>query len=300
MIAFVLRELGLDPAWIIGGVVPQLGGNAGRGEGWLVVEGDESDRSIAPPPPGDRRGDERRARPPRDVRVGGRAGRLLRGVARGVPAGRPRLGARAGATSSSRCPASTTARTPPPRSRRSSSRASTRARRGAASSRGFAGVGRRFELVGERGGVRVIDDYGHNPTEIAATLAHGARARAERRLDRRLPAARLRAHAPAPRELGAALGLADAAIVTDVIGGRDAPVARGHRASSSSTHVPSGVRRGWAPTLDDAAALALAWARPGRRRRDARRGRAVADRARDRRGASGVTVSSSTACRSRG
>jgi UDP-N-acetylmuramate--alanine ligase len=47
MIAYVLRELGHDPSWIVGGVVPQLGGNAGVGEGWLVVEGDESDRSIA-------------------------------------------------------------------------------------------------------------------------------------------------------------------------------------------------------------------------------------------------------------
>ena len=32
-------------------------------------------------------------------------------------------------------------------------------------------MGRRFELKGEIGGVRVIDDYGHHPTEIAATLA---------------------------------------------------------------------------------------------------------------------------------
>ncbi|MBM2824324.1 MAG: UDP-N-acetylmuramate/alanine ligase [Thermoleophilia bacterium] len=47
MIAYVLRELGEDPSWIVGGVVPQLGGNAGTGIGWLVVEGDESDRSIA-------------------------------------------------------------------------------------------------------------------------------------------------------------------------------------------------------------------------------------------------------------
>ena len=45
MIAHALREAGNDPAWIIGGVVPQLGGNAGTGAGWLVVEGDESDRS---------------------------------------------------------------------------------------------------------------------------------------------------------------------------------------------------------------------------------------------------------------
>jgi UDP-N-acetylmuramate--alanine ligase len=35
----------------------------------------------------------------------------------------------------------------------------------------FHGVGRRFELRGEAGGVRVYDDYGHHPTEIAATLA---------------------------------------------------------------------------------------------------------------------------------
>ncbi len=34
----------------------------------------------------------------------------------------------------------------------------------------FAGVHRRFELVGEVNGVRVVDDYGHHPTEIAATL----------------------------------------------------------------------------------------------------------------------------------
>ncbi len=35
----------------------------------------------------------------------------------------------------------------------------------------FRGVGRRFETRGESGGVRVVDDYGHHPTEVAATLA---------------------------------------------------------------------------------------------------------------------------------
>ncbi len=35
----------------------------------------------------------------------------------------------------------------------------------------FSGVERRFEIKGERDGVRVIDDYGHHPTEIRATLA---------------------------------------------------------------------------------------------------------------------------------
>ncbi|MGK6319374.1 glutamate ligase domain-containing protein [Sphingomonas sp. DT-204] len=36
---------------------------------------------------------------------------------------------------------------------------------------GFTGLRRRFELVGEGGGVAVIDDFGHNPDKIAATLA---------------------------------------------------------------------------------------------------------------------------------
>src|ERR671922_161290 len=46
MIAFVLDRLGQDPAFLIGGDVPQLGGNARAGGGWLVVEGDESDRTV--------------------------------------------------------------------------------------------------------------------------------------------------------------------------------------------------------------------------------------------------------------
>src|SRR5262249_32582652 len=46
MIAFVLSELGRDPAFLVGGEVPQLQGNAGAGEGMLVVEGDESDRTV--------------------------------------------------------------------------------------------------------------------------------------------------------------------------------------------------------------------------------------------------------------
>ena len=46
----------------------------------------------------------------------------------------------------------------------------------------FSGTGRRFEVRGEADGVTVVDDYGHHPTEIAATLT-GARARyAKRRL----------------------------------------------------------------------------------------------------------------------
>lgn len=35
----------------------------------------------------------------------------------------------------------------------------------------FRGVGRRFEVLGEREGVTVVDDYSHHPTEIRATIA---------------------------------------------------------------------------------------------------------------------------------
>ncbi|HEV2364626.1 MAG TPA: UDP-N-acetylmuramate--L-alanine ligase [Caulobacteraceae bacterium] len=36
---------------------------------------------------------------------------------------------------------------------------------------GFAGVGRRFTTVGRASGLRIVDDYGHHPVEIAAALA---------------------------------------------------------------------------------------------------------------------------------
>jgi len=36
---------------------------------------------------------------------------------------------------------------------------------------GFRGADRRFQLKGEAGGIMVIDDYGHHPVEILATLA---------------------------------------------------------------------------------------------------------------------------------
>jgi len=36
---------------------------------------------------------------------------------------------------------------------------------------GFAGVKRRFDVIGTCGGVTVVDDYAHHPTEVRATLA---------------------------------------------------------------------------------------------------------------------------------
>jgi UDP-N-acetylmuramate--alanine ligase len=36
---------------------------------------------------------------------------------------------------------------------------------------GFGGIKRRFEIIGQKAGVTVIDDYAHHPSEIAATLS---------------------------------------------------------------------------------------------------------------------------------
>ena len=46
----------------------------------------------------------------------------------------------------------------------------------------FAGVQRRLELKGEAAGITVVDDYGHHPTEIRATLSAAKQAWPEKRL----------------------------------------------------------------------------------------------------------------------
>jgi UDP-N-acetylmuramate--alanine ligase len=47
---------------------------------------------------------------------------------------------------------------------------------------GFGGVGRRFTVKGEPRGVMVVDDYGHHPAEIKATLAAARQGWPERRI----------------------------------------------------------------------------------------------------------------------
>jgi UDP-N-acetylmuramate--alanine ligase len=259
MIAYALRETGNDPAWIVGGVVPQLGGNAGVGSGWLVVEGDESDRSAFALRPRlavvtnvelDHHaayGSTAELQETIDAWLAG-----VPDVVRGwelepvdfglaVPGDHNRRNAAAALEALTRVGVD-------------------RTEAEAALAR-FEGTDRRFQLVGERGGVTVIDDYGHNPTEIVAALTTA------RGLDPRSLVAVYQPHVyertrQLHAELGAALGLADAAIVTDVIGGRDEPVP-GVSGKTVLDDVPAGVRRGWAPTLDDATALALAWVRRG-------------------------------------
>lgn len=88
----------------------------------------------------------------------------------------------------------------------------------------FAGVSRRFELVGQVAGVWVVDDYAHHPTEVAATIGAARQ---------RFPGARLVAvfqpHLYSRtrlmgKDLGRALAAADVVVVTDIYGAREAPI----------------------------------------------------------------------------
>jgi UDP-N-acetylmuramate--alanine ligase len=88
----------------------------------------------------------------------------------------------------------------------------------------FAGVARRFERLGEAGGVLVVDDYAHHPTEVAATL-EAARASCP---GRRVLAAfqphlysRTRDFAA---EFGGVLGAADEVFLCEIYGSREEPI----------------------------------------------------------------------------
>lgn len=85
----------------------------------------------------------------------------------------------------------------------------------------FLGAGRRFEVKGEAGGVTIIDDYAHHPTEIAATL-HAAR---QRYPGRRLlvlfqPHTYTRTRDFLP-DFATSLGIADRVYVTEIYASRE-------------------------------------------------------------------------------
>ncbi len=212
MTAHVLLGCGLDPGYLIGGTLGTTGRNAAWGSGeWLVVEADESDRSMLALERRHRRRDERRARPPRQLRLAPRGPRRvprvprraaqavildrpelleLRGDAPRRRLRRPRARARAdGLAVRLARPGGA------PRGARRAQRAQRgRGARGRASLAGadpqaavaalatFAGAGRRFESLGRTAsGAHVVDDYAHHPTEVAATIA-AARTLRPRRL----------------------------------------------------------------------------------------------------------------------
>jgi UDP-N-acetylmuramate--alanine ligase len=88
----------------------------------------------------------------------------------------------------------------------------------------FTGVDRRFQLRGEAGGVTVIDDYGHHPTEIRVTLETlRARAAARRTLVLFQPHRYTRTRLLWD-DFCRAFHQADALLVTDIYGAGEEPI----------------------------------------------------------------------------
>jgi UDP-N-acetylmuramate--alanine ligase len=86
---------------------------------------------------------------------------------------------------------------------------------------GFGGAGRRFQPLGSSaGGARVYEDYAHHPTEIAATLA-AARTLAHERLVAVFQPHLYSRTALLASEFGEALALADVVVVLDVYPARE-------------------------------------------------------------------------------
>lgn len=260
MIAFCLDRLGLDPSFLIGGDVPQLGGNARAGEGWLVVEGDESDRSVGA------------LRPEVAVLLNvdldhhttfvSRAdvesffADWLREVPRVVRAEELE-------------PVTLELAVPGEHNRRNAAAAlAALGLAGVARADAetviveFRGAGRRLEPKGEARGVAVLDSYAHHPAELAADLA------ALRDRGRLLVLFQPHLYSRTlylAHGFAQALAGADAACVTEIYPAREEPIpgVGGRLIVDELAGIRPGMRIGWAPSLEDAAQLVAAWAHPG-------------------------------------
>ncbi len=95
--------------------------------------------------------------------------------------------------------------------------------------RQFQGVGRRFQVAGEfdtaRGRVLVVDDYGHHPTEVAATLAAVRQAWPERRTVLVFQPHRYTRTRDLFEDFAQVLSEADVLLMLDVYPANEAPIA---------------------------------------------------------------------------
>ena len=89
----------------------------------------------------------------------------------------------------------------------------------------FRGTGRRFELKGTVHGVRVIDDYGHHPTEIDVTLKAARRFAGDGRLIVIFQPHRYSRTKAFSAQFAKALDMADRAIVLEVYAASEKPIA---------------------------------------------------------------------------
>jgi UDP-N-acetylmuramate--alanine ligase len=120
----------------------------------------------------------------------------------------------------------------------------------------FAGAARRFQELGTTaGGARVVDDYAHHPTEVAATIA-AARTLAPARVVAVFQPHLYSRTQRLAREFGTALAAADVACVLDVYPAReraeDFAGVSGLRVAEAAADAAAGRPVLWLPTFADA------------------------------------------------
>jgi UDP-N-acetylmuramate--alanine ligase len=250
MIAFCLLRLGRDPAWLIGADIPQLGGNAGSGGGWLVVEGDESDRTIASLRP--RIAVLTNVDHDHHATFGSRAEveELFESWLKEVPQA---------VSGEDLEPYDGELSVKGEHNRRNAACALAALELAGVARKEaepvlaeFAGAARRLERRGSVRGAEIYDDYAHHPAEIAATLraleGHG------RLLVLFQPHLYSRTRHLAA-ELAAALARADVVAVTDVYAAREEPVAgvTGKLVVDLLTERRPGMAVAWTPSVEDGA-----------------------------------------------
>jgi UDP-N-acetylmuramate--alanine ligase len=295
MVVHALRGCGLDPSYVIGGELRSTGSNAGWGQGeWIVVEADESDRSLLKLTPeiailtnaeldhhatygsrldleetfrtfmaraGDRgvvwNRPELRALSPEAIPYDAPEPELFPGGSRFAWRGVEVTLSVPGAHNAVNAAGALTA----------CALAGADPARAADAIADFRGARRRFELVGETpGGVPVYDDYAHHPTEVAAAIAAARTLRPRRLVAVFQPHLYSRTRALA-REFGAALAQADIAIVLDVYPAReraeDFPGVDGRRIAAAGADAARGGAVAWLPQFDDARRFLSGTLRPG-------------------------------------
>jgi UDP-N-acetylmuramate--alanine ligase len=127
----------------------------------------------------------------------------------------------------------------------------------------FRGVDRRFQVRGQAGGVTVVDDYGHHPTEIRATLA-AARQCGYGKIHVIFQPHRYTRTRDLMDEFATAFADADSLIVLDIYPASEQPIEGITGEALASRIREKGSRQiEYAASFEDAVALAAANAREG-------------------------------------
>jgi UDP-N-acetylmuramate--alanine ligase len=296
MVVHALRGGGLDPAYVLGGELRSTASNAGWGTGeWIVVEADESDRSLLKLHPQialltNLELDHHSTYTSRLDLEETLATFMARAGNRAVVWDRPELRAL--------CPpGAATFDAPDPVLYPGGSRfqwrgaevelcvpgahnavnaagaltaailAGAEPRAAAAALRDFAGARRRFELLGRTlAGVPVYDDYAHHPTEVAAAIAAARTLEPDRLIAVFQPHLFSRTRA-LWREFGSALAAADVAVVLDVYPARESPGdfsgVDGRVVAAAAAEAVGGGPVAWLPAFEDARGFLAATLRTG-------------------------------------